>query len=215
MSNEHDMSRMWTQEFWDARYAESDGIWSRNPNPRLVQHASDLATGEALDVGCGEGTDAIWLAARGWNVTGLDLSQVALDRAAARAADLSPAVSGRLTWLRADLLTGDPLPTDFDLVSVQFMHVPRELFDGLYRRLAATVRPGGSLLVVGHHPDDLASGARHHDVPDILFPPEQVTAVLDPAEWDVKLADALVRTMERDGEQVSVRDTVVHAARRA
>jgi SAM-dependent methyltransferase len=214
MSHEHDTSRMWTQEFWDARYAESDAIWSRNPNPRLVEQASDLAPGNALDVGSGEGADAIWLASRGWTVTGLDLSQVALDRAAARAADLSPDVSGRLTWLRADLLTGDPLSRDFDLVSAQFMHVPRELFDGLYRRLAAAVRAGGSLLVVGHHPDDLASGARHHDAPDILFPPEQVTGLLDPAEWDVRVADAPVRSMERDGEQVTVRDTVVHAVRR-
>ncbi|MCW2766785.1 MAG: tehB [Nocardioides sp.] len=215
MSQEHDISRMWTQEFWDARYAESDAIWSRDPNPRLVEHASDLSPGNALDVGSGEGTDAIWLASRGWTVTGLDLSQVAIDRAAARAATLAPDVSGRLTWLRADLLAGAPLPAEFDLVSAQFMHVPRGLFDGLYARLAAAVRPGGSLLVVGHHPDDLASGARHHDAPDILFPPEQVTALLGPRGWEVRVADAPVRLIDRDGEPMTLRDTVVHAVRRA
>lgn len=215
MKHEHeDVSRMWTREFWDARYAESDAIWSRNPNPRLVEHVSDLAPGTALDVGSGEGTDAIWLASRGWTVTGLDLSQVALDRAAARAAELGPDVADRLTWVRADLMAGAPLPADFDLVSAQFMHVPRGVFDELYSRLADAVRPGGSLLVVGHHPDDLASGARHHDHPDLLFPPEQVTALLDPAEWEIRVADAPVRSMEREGEQVAVRDTVVHAVRR-
>jgi SAM-dependent methyltransferase len=216
MSHEHDdVSRMWTQEFWDARYAESDAIWSRNPNPHLVQHVSDLKPGNALDVGSGEGTDALWLASRGWAVTGLDLSQVALDRAAARAAELGPEVAGRVRWIRADLLAGDDrLPADFDLVSAQFMHVPRSVFDALYANLAGAVRPGGSLLVVGHHPDDLASGARHHDLPDILFPPEQVTALLDPVEWEVVVADAPVRSMEREGEQVTVRDTVVRAVRR-
>jgi SAM-dependent methyltransferase len=214
MNHEHDAALMWTREYWDARYAESDAIWSRNPNPRLIEHASGLTPGTALDVGSGEGADAIWLASGGWTVTGVDLSQVALDRAAARADELDPALAERITWQQADLLAGDPIPQDLDLVTAQFMHVPRAQFDGLYRRLAAAVRRGGSLLVVGHHPDDLASGARHHDLPDILFPPEQITALLDSAEWDIRVADAPMRTMEREGEPVAVRDTVLHAVRR-
>lgn len=209
-----DLARMWTQEFWDAKYAEKDAIWSKEPNPRLVEHAAGLEPGTALDVGSGEGADAIWLASRGWTVTGVDLSQVAIDRAAARAATLAPEVAGRISWVRCDLLTQDPPGGDYALVSVQFMHVLREAFDGLYTRLAAVVRPGGSLLVVGHHPDDLASGARHHDAPDILFPPERVTALLDPGSWEVRVADAPTRTMVRDGEELLVRDTVVHAVRR-
>jgi SAM-dependent methyltransferase len=217
MSDAHaDLSHRWTREFWDAKYAEKDAIWSGEPNLRLVEHASGLAAGTALDVGCGEGADAIWLAARGWTVTGLDLSQVALDRAAARAAALGPETSGRITWVQGDLLSTAPLPVAaaYDLVTVQFMHVLRTAFDGLYTRLADLVATGGSLLVVAHHPDDLASGARHHDAPDILFPPERVTALLDPAAWEVRVADAPIRTMVRDGEEVTVRDTVVHAVRR-
>ncbi len=81
------MAALNTQEFWDARYRSADTIWSGNPNPHLVAQVADLSPGTALDVGSGEGADAIRLAARGWHVTGVDVSPVALDRAAERAAE--------------------------------------------------------------------------------------------------------------------------------
>lgn len=211
--HEPDTSDLWTQEYWDAKYADSDKLWSGRPNPRLVEHASDLSPGSALDVGSGEGADAIWLASRGWQVTGLDLSQVALDRAAGHAEDAG--VTDRITWQQGDLLAGDPLPEGLDLVSAQFMHVAPVAFDELYRRLGAAVRPGGSLLVVGHHPDDLDTGLRHPEMPDLLFTPERVVAVLGEETWDVQFAGAPTReAADRDGRTVTVTDSVVHAVRR-
>lgn len=207
MSDDDD--RSWTARAWDERYAEKGAIWSGRVNPRLVEQATDLPPGRALDVGCGEGGDAMWLAGRGWRVTGVDLSQVALDRAAARAAEEGLEVELR----RVDLLE-EPVPGGpYDLVSVFFLHVPRPVFDDLYAALAAAVAPGGSLLVVGHHPDDEHTGVRRPKGEDLLFAPERVTSLLDPAEWDLRVADTPTRSQDLDGEPVTVTDTVVHAVR--
>lgn len=154
--HDHDVRQMFTQSFWDERYSGSDRIWSGNPNPRLVEQVADLAPGAALDIGCGEGADVVWLARRGWQVTGLDVSQVAIDRAQAHAAEAE--VDDRTSWLRADLMAGDTAPGGFDLVSAQFMHVPTDDFTRVWTAVAGAVRPGGSLLVVGHHPADAATG---------------------------------------------------------
>jgi SAM-dependent methyltransferase len=104
----------YTEEFWDERYRSAERLWSGQPNPQLVTQVSDLPPGEALEAGCGEGADAIWLAARGWTVTGVDVSGVALERAADHAADhaaaLGPELVSRLTWQRRDLLEWTPEP---------------------------------------------------------------------------------------------------------
>src|SRR5579859_3036709 len=89
------------QAYWEERYRSSNALWSGNPNPQLVSEATDLAPGSALDVGCGEGADAIWLADRGWLVTAVDISTVALERGAARAREAGPAVAKRITWSHA------------------------------------------------------------------------------------------------------------------
>lgn len=209
--SEHD--HMFTREFWDERYAASHRVWSGRPNARLVEHAADLTPGTALDVGCGEGADAVWLAQRGWEVTGLDLSQVALDKARRHAEDAG--VADRTTWVQADLRAGDPLPGPFDLVSAFYLHVPAADFARVYAALADAVAPGGALLAVGHHPDDAASGLRNPELARLLFSPENVTAVLDPAVWDVRVADAPTReATDHDGNPVTVTDTVVLAVRR-
>ncbi len=157
MSHDHwaDPSALLTQEFWDARYHSAERIWSGNPSPHLVAQVADLAPGSALDVGSGEGADAIWLATRAWQVTGIDLSTVALERAAQLAAWAGQDIAERITWEQADVLSWDPAPRQFDLVSAQFMHLPRLAREALHLRLAAAVRPGGMLLIAGHHPSDL------------------------------------------------------------
>ena len=90
------MSDPFSQESWDERYRSRSALWSRNPNPYLVAEAGDLTPGTALDVGAGEGADAIWLASRGWRVTAVDLSAVALERASAHASELGPDIAGRI-----------------------------------------------------------------------------------------------------------------------
>ena len=200
-----------TQEFWDERYRSADRLWSGKPNPQLVAQVSDLPPGDALDAGCGEGADAIWLASRGWTVTGVDVSAVALDRAAAHAA-----VEGvRVNWQREDLLTWDPGPDRFDLVTAEFMHLPGPELRSLHDRLAAAVRPGGTLLIGAHHADDLRVnvGRTGHVA---LFPSaEQLAASLDPGAWEILVATAIERSAtDLDGQQVTIKDTVLRAARR-
>lgn len=203
-----------TGEFWDEKYEASDRIWSGEPNRRLVEQVSDLRPGRVLDVGCGEGADAIWLARQGWEVTAVDVSTVALDRTAQHAID--EGVDRRVDVGVYDALTGRPRlrAGRHDLVSIQFLHVPQEDFADVYRRLAAAVAPGGRLLVVGHHPDDVDTGARRPHGPGLLFGPERVLdAVSDLAAWRVEVAEAATREQEVDGEPVTVTDTVVRLRR--
>jgi len=217
MSHDHtlDPAALLTQEFWDARYGSADQIWSGNPNPHLVEQVADLAPGSALDVGSGEGADAIWLAARGWHVTGIDVSTVALDRAAERAAEAGAEIADRITWQQADILSWDPAPLQFDLVSAQFMHLPTPARESLHRRLAVAVRPGGTLLIVGHHPSDLETSVGRPNLPDFLFTADQIAAALEPDDWQIIVAAAPERqTLDPDGRPVRIRDAVMHAVRR-
>jgi SAM-dependent methyltransferase len=201
-----------TARFWDERYGSADRIWSGAPNPQLVAEASDLAPGTALDAGCGEGADAVWLAARGWRVTAVDVSAVALERGAANAA---PGVAGRITWHQADLTTWVPDGT-FDLVNAQFMHFPSELRKPAYARLADAVAPGGTLLIVAHHPSDMSTTMPRPPEPDLFFTAEELAASLDPQRWEVLAADARPRRVQDpDGREVTIHDTVLRARRRA
>jgi 2-polyprenyl-3-methyl-5-hydroxy-6-metoxy-1,4-benzoquinol methylase len=204
---------LFTQETWDARYAESERIWSGRPNRRLVDQLTGVDPGDALDVGAGEGADAVWLARRGWRVTALDVSEVALRRVAEHAAEAG--VAERVSTLHHDLMTGAALPGAFDLVSAQYLHPPVDRFTEMMRLLGAVVRPRGRLLVVGHHPDDLATGLRSgHGHPELLFTPEKVVDALPEQEWDVQSAGAPTREADGPDGPVTVTDTVVLALRR-
>jgi SAM-dependent methyltransferase len=198
-----------TEAEWEARYSSAEGgIWSGNPNPVLVDEVAGLAAGTALDVGCGEGADALWLAARGWTVTGTDISTVALKRAAAQ---------GKLqgldvTWKHADLLQDPPPPGTYDLVTAHYMHLPSVERRRLYAQLADAVKPGGTLLLVGHHPTDVHTTVKRPDLPDMFFTAEQLAADLDPTTWEVLVSDARPRqTRDPEGREVTIRDTVLVA----
>lgn len=136
---------------WDARYSEGDGArWSGRPNGRLVAEVIALTPGRALDIGCGEGADAIWLAGHGWAVTAVDISDVALDRARAAAKWAGATVE----WVCGDALQ-TPLPSCwFDLMSMQYPALPKAAGEAAVRALFDAVRPGGLLLAVYHDLDD-------------------------------------------------------------
>ncbi|RVW06050.1 class I SAM-dependent methyltransferase [Rhodococcus spongiicola] len=217
MTHDHslDATDLCSQEFWDARYDSTAAVWSGKPNPHLVEQVTDVAPGNALDVGCGEGADAIWLASRGWNVTGLDVSPVALTRAAARAAEAGTEIAGRTSWKQTDLRTWEPPAHRFDLVSAHFIHVPASDRRVLHGRLAAAVRQGGRLLIVGHHPSDLQTSVGRFDFPDLLFTAEQVAAALDPDDWEILVcAEPTREALDPEGRPVTIRDAVLHAIRR-
>ncbi len=207
-----DVDHLFTPEFWDDRYSGEERTWSGRPNVRLVETASDLAPGRALDLGAGEGGDAAWLAARGWEVVALDVSQVALDRAAQHHG------SDRVTWRQADLRTWTPddeLGT-FDLVSTCYLHLPPPGHPRLLGLLGPVVQPGGTLVHVGHHHDDITSAGRW-DMAELMRPAAEIAADLDPELWEVVRADdpTRIETSHRHhGGEAQVRDTVVVARRR-
>ncbi|MET8282232.1 bifunctional NAD(P)/FAD-dependent oxidoreductase/class I SAM-dependent methyltransferase [Micromonospora sp. NPDC005174] len=176
---------------WEERYLSKPAVWSGRPNPQLVTEAADLTPGRALDVGSGEGADAVWLAERGWRVTAVDISTTALTRAAEHAE--AAGVGHQIEFTHADLRDKPPAEEAYDLVSAQFMHLPPVQRRELFTRLAAAVAPGGVLLVVGHHPMDLwTSGHRMH-MPDMMYTAEDVAAALDPTRWDVLTTDTRPR----------------------
>jgi SAM-dependent methyltransferase len=136
---------------WDARYGERDGArWSGRPNGRLLAEVATVKPGLALDVGCGEGADAIWLARSGWTVTAIDISDVAVSRAREAAERAGAAVE----WVRGDVLQTPFAAGSFDLVSMQYPALPKAAGEAAVRALLETVRPGGLLLAVYHDLDD-------------------------------------------------------------
>ena len=205
------IGEQYTSKFWDQRYGSATRIWSGNPNQILVREVSDLEPGTALDAGCGEGADAHWLAHRGWTVTAADVSGVALERGAAHA---GPDIADRIDWRRVDLLTWVP-DARYDLVSSHFLHFPPEVRGPVFTRLATATAPGGTLLIVGHHPSDLLTTIGRPPQPELLFTAEQLVDLLTPSAWDVVVAEARPRQFtDPDGNDVIIHDTVLRARKR-
>lgn len=209
------MHEQFDQAFWDARYASHDALWSGNPNAHLITEAQGLAPGAALDVGCGEGADAIWLAERGWRVTAVDISTVALQRAVAHASQVGAEAAAHIDWAHQDARSWDPGQARFDLVSAQYLHLPAVPRQALFARMAAAVAPGGTLLIVGHHPSDLETTMPRPREPDMFFTGDDIAASLDMQEWAVVRNAAAARTTtDPEGNAVTIHDTVLRARRR-
>ena len=200
-----------TETFWNEFYAARDAVWSGNPNVALVREIAGIEPGTALDLGCGEGADSIWLATAGWRVTGADVAQVALDRAAAHAA--AAGVAERVTWQRYDLDVTFPAG-EFDLVSVHFFHSPvAPQRTAVLRRAAAAVAPGGRLLIVSHV--DMPWAAERH--PEVRFDSAEETLAslaLDPAAWTTERVEHVGRPgVGRDGSALTFTDGIVRVRR--
>jgi 2-polyprenyl-3-methyl-5-hydroxy-6-metoxy-1,4-benzoquinol methylase len=161
---------------WNERYASKPILWDVDPSPFLGGELGDRRPGRALDLGAGEGRTAVWLAERGWHVTAVDFSDVALERGRQRVEALRPA--GSVEWICADLVDFDPTGGAYDLVLLLFIHLPPEDRRRLLRLSAATLNPGGMVLVVGydttHVPTPQQGGG-----PNNRFSPEDVVADLD------------------------------------
>ncbi|BBX02046.1 SAM-dependent methyltransferase [Mycolicibacterium moriokaense] len=181
------------KEHWEQHYGERERVWSGRVNARLAEVAPDLPIGRALDLGCGEGADAVWLAQRGWDVVAVDISDTALQRA--RAAAEERGLADRIDFQQHDL--SETFPNgEFDLVSAHFFHstVPLDRIR-IFRRAAEAIRPGGTMLIVDHSgPPPGESKLDHHR--DMFVSPEEVVAALNlpDAEWE----PAQTKVVERE-----------------
>ena len=198
---------------WDGRYGEQGDIrWSGRPNGRLVAEVAGMTAGRALDVGCGEGADAIWLASGGWQVTGVDVSGVALQRARAAGEDAGVTVD----WICGDALGTSFEPAAFDLVSLQYPALPKAAGEAAVRALLDTVRPGGVLLAVYHDidaehlalmpakgfdPDDYVGAADLRAIlsatDDFTVELDEIAPRLDPPSGNPHVADEVLRARRR------------------
>ena len=131
---------------WDERYAASELVWSEGPNRFVEEVVGDLEPGRALDLACGEGRNAIWLARRGWTVTAADFSKVAIEKAQRRADEAGVEVD----WRQADIVTFQAPPASYDLVLFSYLHLPFEQMATALAKRRPALAPGGTLFVVGH-----------------------------------------------------------------
>ncbi|HVQ88066.1 MAG TPA: methyltransferase domain-containing protein [Actinomycetes bacterium] len=210
----HDFDEQYWQKHWhEAPNTEPGAGSASEPNPYLVREIGSLSPGTALDAGCGEGSEAIWLASRGWQVMAVDISADAIarasDRAAARIAE--DGLPRDLQWLRADLTVWDP-GTQFDLVTTHYAH-PSTSQLAFYERLSGWVAVGGTLFIVGH----LHTAGHGHDPPEeASVTLTDITAGLDSDRWEFVTAEEHVRTFTAPGgDDVSLHDVVVSATRLA
>lgn len=187
------------REFWNEKYRHGHHH-HHGPNETLVELANMLPAGTALDVGCGEGRDARWLAEHGWKVTGIDLSDVAIARARTLAPDAK--------WEVVDIANWQPAE-QFDLVTSHFMHVAPEARAKLFQNMAASVKPGGRLLFVSHHHSDHGTNIGRPKSAELFFTADEVKSVLEPSQWNVEFAGMRPRT-ERG---VAIHDAVLLARR--
>jgi 2-polyprenyl-3-methyl-5-hydroxy-6-metoxy-1,4-benzoquinol methylase len=201
------------QAYWEERYRDHTAACRGRPNPQLVAEVGELAPGTTLDAGCGEGANAIWLASRGWRVTAVDFATTALRRAREHAETLGADITSRIEWVQADLTSWTPAEDHFDLVSAHYVH-PAASREVLFRRLAASVAPGGTLLIVGHRPSALQTTSSSAPA-EVYFTAEEVAASLDPDHWDIAVAEARSRSVtDHDGHEITLRDAVLRARKR-
>jgi SAM-dependent methyltransferase len=197
------------REDWNERYAQKELVWTAEPNRRFAAEVEELEPGRALDLACGEGRNAVWLAERGWRVTGVDFSDVAL----AKAAELAASRGVEVDRVVADVLDYRPDARAFDLVAVPYLQLPRDELLHALETAADAVAPGGTLLVLGHDTTNLTRGHGGPKDASVLYTAADVVPAL--RDLVVERAEAVERTVPlADGEAVAI-DAFVRAHRPA
>ena len=196
------------RERWNRRWAGEERVHaSTAPSRFLVAEVADLRPGTALDVACGAGRNAVWLAEQGWRVTGVDFSGVALRMARAFAAERRVDVE----WVEADVIAWAPPAPGYDLVCVFYLQLPARERSTALARAADAVRPGGTLLVVGHDLLNLTEGWGGPTQPDVLFTPDDVVAEI--GDLRIEKAQRVRRTVTDPGASREAIDALVRATR--
>lgn len=206
--SEYDRS-FWEERWSQALRAHGDRVARRPPNAHLVGETGDLRPGRALDAGCGHGSDAVWLAARGWDVTAVDFAATALARARSTAEAMGPDVAARIEWVEADLGAWTPRRDEYDLVVCLYVHVAGSVQE-MVRRMADGVARGGTLLLVGHRPFDPATGDATAAAGQVQVSVEAALAALDAGRWEPIVAEERPRPVAGTGV-----DAVIRARRRS
>lgn len=189
-------------EAWDERYRATELLWSAGPNIWVEKRLAGVKPGRGLDLASGEGRNAIWLAQRGWKMTAVDFSAVAIER--------GRSVSDEVEFIEADVLTWAPEDaTGFDLVLIAYLQVEAEPLSDLVRRATTWVNPGGELFMVGHDISNLDEGVGGPQVPEILWDLDLML------EWlgDLHIVEAGIakRPVEVDADIEYARDTLIRA----
>jgi SAM-dependent methyltransferase len=195
------------QGFWDERYASEGMLWGAEPNAVVAEIAADLPAGTVLDMACGQGRNAVWLAQQGHEVTGLDLSPVAIEQSRRLAEDVGVDV---------DLTTGDVTEWDpggriWDLVLLSYLQIPTVDREVAHAKAVAAVAPGGTLLLIAHHLDNLDGGIGGPQTPDVLYTEDQLAA--DFADLEILRNETVTRRVDRDDLQGTAIDVLVLATR--
>ncbi len=200
---------------WNARYDTSELIWKGDPNQFLPPEVADLTPGTAVDLACGEGRNAVWLAKQGWTVTGVDFSDVGVEKGRKLAADNGVAA----TWVVADATTWEPPASGFDLVAVFYLQLPAEERRASMKTAVRSLAIGGTLLLVGHDLLNLTEGYGGPQNPAFLLTAEDIIDDLTAAELavDVELVTEKAGRVDRsvvtdDGERNAI-DTLVRVRR--
>jgi SAM-dependent methyltransferase len=201
------------RDFWEQLWSRTlgeraDQVARRPPSSHLTD-LEELRPGLALDAGCGHGSETLWLATRGWRVTAVDFSAVALAQGRSTAAAAGPDVAERIDWVEADLGTWEPRPEHYDLAISLYVHVAGSV-EEMVQRMAGAVAPGGTLLLVGHRPIDPGTGAATPAAGQVQVSVETATASLDSVGWDLIAAEDRPRAAAGTGV-----DAVIHARRLA
>jgi SAM-dependent methyltransferase len=191
---------------WDERYRQTDWVWSTTPNQFVAQVLADMPPGRALDLACGEGRNALWLAEKGWRATAVDFSSVAVakGRAAAESRGLD------VTWIAADLLDYEPERGAYDAVLIAYLHLPPDDMRRVLGKARDALADGGTLLVVGHDVTNLTEGTGGPQDPAILYTPDVIVEAVTPLS--IERAERVLRHV--DGADRPAIDTLVVAVRR-
>ncbi|MGD1011615.1 MAG: class I SAM-dependent methyltransferase [Acidimicrobiales bacterium] len=198
-----------TREHWDERYGTEELVWKAEPNRFLVEELQSLAPGRALDIACGEGRNSLWLASRGWRVTGIDFSAVGL----AKARQMAAARQVEVTFIEADVLDWEPPEASFDLVVLFYLHLPSEQRRRVLANAATSLAVGGTALIVGHDTTNLVHGTGGPQDPTLLYGPEEIAGELPGLR--VERAARVTRVVATESGEVSAIDALVRAVRPA
>jgi 2-polyprenyl-3-methyl-5-hydroxy-6-metoxy-1,4-benzoquinol methylase len=179
------------REEWDKRYAAVENVWAAKPNRFLVAEVSELEPGRALDLACGEGQNAIWLASLGWDVIGVDFSEAAIEKARNRA----ERDGVRVEFACADLLEYQPDPAAFDLVLLLYLHIPAPGRRQVLEKVSAALAPGGTFVLVGHDLTNISDGIGGPSDPALLYTPDQIANEIP--DLVIEKAERVLRDVDR------------------